>query len=42
LRALGRERIDFKVTEPREDIVPERIALQEKLLEEQKARLAVG
>jgi hypothetical protein len=42
LRALGRERIDFKVTEPREDLVPERIALQEKLLEEQKARLAVG
>jgi hypothetical protein len=41
LRALGVDRLDFKITRERERITPERVARQQKMLEEQKARLGV-
>jgi len=41
LRGLGVDRYDFKPTAPREKIVPARMKHQEKLLAEEKARLAV-
>lgn len=40
LRALGVEHYDFQPTAPRESIVPERLARQQKLLEEEQKRLA--
>ena len=40
LKGLGVERLDFRPTAPRENIVPERDRIQAKLLEEEKARLA--
>ncbi len=42
LRGLGRARLDFKITAPRERIVPERVQRQQKMLEEQKARLGIA
>jgi hypothetical protein len=39
LRGLGVERLDFQPTAPREAIVPERVRRQQKMLEEQQARL---
>lgn len=42
LRGLGVERLDFQPTAPRERVVPERIARQQRMLEEEKARLAVA
>ena len=38
LRGLGHERLDFKITAPRESLVPDRVKRQQKMLEEQKAR----
>ena len=40
LRGLGVERLDFHPTAPRERVVPERVARQQKMLEEEKARLS--
>jgi hypothetical protein len=40
LKSLGVERLEFKPTAPRERIVPERVKRQQKMLEEQKERLA--
>lgn len=42
LRGLGKERLDYKLTAPRERLVPERVKRQKKMLEEQKKRLAMG
>ncbi len=42
LRGLGKDRLDFKLTAPRERLVPERVQRQKKMLEEQKKRLAIG
>ena len=42
LSGLGKERLDFKPTAPRERLVPERVKRQKKMLEEQKKRLAMG
>ena len=42
LRGLGKDRLDFKPTAPRERLVPERVQRQRKMLEEQKKRLAIG
>ena len=42
LRGLGKDRLDFKPTAPRERLVPERVQCQKKMLEEQKKRLAIG
>ena len=42
LRGLGKDRLDFKTTAPRERLVPERVQRQKKMLEEQKKRLAIG
>ena len=39
LHGLGKERLDFKPTAPRERLVPERVKRQQKMLEEQKKRL---
>jgi hypothetical protein len=39
LRGLGVERLDFRPTAPRERVVPERVARQQKMLAEEKARL---
>ncbi|CAN5470277.1 hypothetical protein BH10PLA1_BH10PLA1_18880 [soil metagenome] len=41
LRGLGVDRYDFKPAAPREKIIPGRVKTQEKLLAEEKARLAV-
>lgn len=41
LRGLGKDRLDFKLTAPRERLVPERVQRQKKMLEEQKKRLAM-
>jgi hypothetical protein len=40
LRALGVERLDYEPTAPREDVVPERVLRQERMREEEQARLA--
>ena len=40
LQGLGQNRLDFKPTAPRERLVPERVKRQQKMLEEQKKRLA--
>ena len=40
LRGLGVERLDFQPTSPRERVTPQRVLRQEKMLEEEKARLA--
>ena len=40
LRALGMERLDYEPTAPREDVVPERVLRQERMREEEQARLA--
>ena len=40
LRALGMERLDYEPTAPREDVVPERVHRQERMREEEQARLA--
>ena len=42
LRALDVDRLDFQITHERERITPERVARQQKMLEEQKARLGVA
>ena len=42
LRGLGVERYDFQPTAPREKIVPERVRRQQRMLEEEKARLAAA
>ena len=42
LRGLGVERLEFRPTAPRERVVPERVARQQKMLEEEKARLATA
>lgn len=42
LKALGVESLDWKITGKRERITPERVARQQKMLEEQKARLGVA
>lgn len=42
LRALGVDRLNFQITRERERITPERVARQQKMLEEQKARLGVA
>ncbi len=42
LNGLGVARYDFQPTSPREAIVPERIARQKKMLDEQQARLAAA
>ena len=42
LRGLGVERLDFQITGQRERIVPERVKRQQKMLEEQKERLATA
>ena len=42
LRGLGVERLDFKPTAPRERIVPDRVRVQAKMLEEEKARAAAA
>jgi len=40
LEGLEVDRLDFKPTSPRQRIVPERVKHEQKILEEQKARLA--
>jgi hypothetical protein len=40
LRALGVERLDYRPAASREDVVPERVRRQERLREEEEARLA--
>jgi Phytanoyl-CoA dioxygenase (PhyH) len=40
LRALGVERLDYRPAAPREDVVPERVLRQERMREEEAARLA--
>ena len=40
LRALGVERLDYRPAAPREDVVPERVRRQERMREEEEARLA--
>jgi hypothetical protein len=40
LQGLGVERLDFQPQSPRERIVPERVKHQQKIIEEEKARLA--
>ncbi|MBV9866932.1 MAG: hypothetical protein JO316_16390 [Abitibacteriaceae bacterium] len=42
LRGLGVERLDFQPTAPRERVVPERVKRQQKMLEEEKQRLAAS
>lgn len=42
LKALGVERYDFQPTAPRERVVPPRVAAQQKMAEEEKARLAAS
>ncbi|KAI0652874.1 hypothetical protein C8Q70DRAFT_929079 [Cubamyces menziesii] len=42
LRALGVERLEFKPTTERRRIVPPRVALQEKMLEEERTRLRLA
>ena len=42
LHGLGKDRLDFKPTAPRERLVPERVQRQKKMLEEQKKRLEIG
>ena len=42
LDGLGKDRLDFKPTAPRERLVPERVQRQKKMLEEQKKRLESG
>jgi hypothetical protein len=40
LRALGVERLDYRPSAPREDVVPERVRRQERMREQEEARLA--
>lgn len=40
LKALGVERLDYRITTERRQIVPERIRIQQQMLEEEKRRLA--
>lgn len=40
LKALGTDRIDFKPTVERQNVVPERVRLQQKMLEEEKQRVS--
>ncbi|EGN98484.1 hypothetical protein SERLA73DRAFT_161227 [Serpula lacrymans var. lacrymans S7.3] len=40
LKALGVDRLDFKITTERRSIVPLRVQIQQKMLEEEKQRLA--
>ena len=42
LRALGVERLDFRPTAPRERVVPEREAIQARMLAEQQQRLGLS
>ncbi len=42
LNGLGRNRLDFTPTAPRERLVPERVKRQQKMLEEQKKRIAIA
>jgi len=42
LNALGVDSLDWQITAERERVVPERVARQQKMLEEQKARLGVA
>jgi len=42
LNALGVESLDWEITAERERVVPERVAKQKKMLEEQKERLGVA
>jgi hypothetical protein len=39
LRALGVEKLDFKPTTERRTIVPARVLIQQKMLEEERSRL---
>ena len=40
LRGLGVARLDYRPAAPREDVVPERVRRQERMREEEQARLA--
>jgi hypothetical protein len=40
LRALGVDRLDYRPAAPREDVVPERVRRQERMREQEEARLA--
>lgn len=40
LKALGVDRLDYRITSERRQIVPERVRVQQKMLEEEKKRLA--
>jgi hypothetical protein len=40
LRALGVDRLDYAPTAPRESVVPERVRRQERMREQEQARLA--
>jgi hypothetical protein len=42
LRALGVEHYDFHPTGPRQKIIPPRVAMQQKLLEEERERISAG
>jgi hypothetical protein len=42
LRALGVERLAFRPTAPREDVVPERVRRQARMREQEQARLAAA
>ncbi len=42
LRGLGKDRLDFKPTAPRERLVPARVKRQKKMIEEQKKRLGMA
>jgi hypothetical protein len=42
LESLGVDRLDFRPTTPREKVVPERVARQQRMLEEEAARLGQG
>jgi hypothetical protein len=42
LRSLGVDRLDFKPTAPREEVVPDRVLRQRAVIEEEKQRLAAA
>jgi hypothetical protein len=42
LRALGVERFAFRPAREREDVVPERVRIQQRMAEEERARLAAA
>jgi len=42
LRALGVERLAFRPTRERENVVPERVLIEQRMAEDERARLAAA